>query len=187
MVTHKNVSLTRHCSIWPVMVAIVLIVQPIAMDQIVNVAKRITTCDRMAIVSTVIVIRPDHDHCSATAKENANVNQVWPVKNVIVVRPITLHSANMVVNHAVVIHAVHWTMFHRAIQKLVIVRAKKMSKENDAKSVDRDSLVWIWRINSDAHHASAMATHQSVKVLQAIRLFRQHQTLTNTRRNGQPL
>lgn len=187
MVIHKNASSTRHCSIWRVMVATALTVRPIAMDQTASVAKRTTTCDRMATVSTVIAIRPDRDHCSATAKGNANVNQVWPVKSVTGVKPITLHSANTVVNRAVVIHAVHSTMFHRAMRKLVPVRAKRMSKGSDAKSVDRDSLVWIWRINSDARHASAMAIHQSVKVRPAIRSFRPHQTLTNTRRSGQPL
>lgn len=152
--------------------AIVWTVLQIVTDRIVNDARRTTICDRMAIVSIVIVIRLVRARCSATAKANANANQALPVKSVTDAKQTSLHLVNTDVNLADVINAVHSTMYRHAIQKRASVRAKKMSKENGVENANRGSLIWIWTIDSDARHAFVMAIHRNVKVRQAIQSYR---------------
>lgn len=154
------------------MVAIVWTVLQTVTDRIVNDAKKTTTCDRMAIVSIVIVIRLVRARCSATVKENVNANQALPVKSVTDVKQTTLHSVNTDANLADVINAVHSTMYRHAIQKRATVRVKKMSKENGVKNANQDSLIWIWTIDSDVRHASVTGIHRNVKVQRAIQSYR---------------
>lgn len=179
-----NAFSTRVCTIWPATVAIASIVRPIVTARTVNAAKRITICVRMIIAFRAIAIKSVHVRSNVMPKVNVNVNLVWLVTSAIVAMSTISISAYTDVNRADVIREVHWTIHRRVIRTLAFVCVKTMWKGIAAKNANRDSSVWIWRINSVVRRASVMDIRQSVRVRVAIRWFRPHRISTNTRNVG---
>lgn len=70
-----DVTLIKHYSTAPAMVAIVLIVRPIATDQIVNVVGNSFTNGKIIIAFPAIVMRQVHEACSVIAKVNVRANR----------------------------------------------------------------------------------------------------------------
>lgn len=87
----------------------VLIVLIIVMDQIVNVAKKITTCEMMAIAFTVVVTQLVLGHFNVIQKASVNVNQASTEKSVTDVKLIITALVLMAVNHVTAILEVQKT------------------------------------------------------------------------------
>lgn len=107
MDTQPNVSLIGNYTIWLVTVVIVLIVVPIAMDQTAKDVRKISSCVKMATVSTVLVIRSVLGHYNVMLKENANASQALLETSVIAVKIISIILVTTGASRAIVMFGVH--------------------------------------------------------------------------------
>lgn len=181
-----NASSTRACTIWLVTVAIVWTVRLIVTDRIVSDAKKTTICDQIIIVFTAVAIQSVHVQCNVIPKADASANRAWRATSVIDVMSIFITLVCMDVKRVAVTHVARSTIRRHVTPTREHACARIMLKDVDAKSANRVSSVWIWKISSVAHRASAMATHPNARVLPVIRSYLQRPISTNTRNDGQP-